>query len=189
MRLTFNGNNTMNLNKLGLRTEGLGREVTNKLEVPFPKFDNKGRTFVDYDTSVAPTASTGYRILKGDLTAADGVQSMLEASYRIAPPLDFDLVRQQVPTSPNDRSVKYVFYARSNSGKRITGDVSLVAPEPLRILNGSTRKIEIAGRQRPRFGFEVFMPANTTGTFAVTFKSTLNGVTTEQVGYITVGGI
>ena len=189
IRLTFNGNSSMNLNKLALRTEGFGRDVTNKLELPFPKFDNKGRAFVDYDTAVAATATRGYRVLKGELTAADGVASMLQSSYRIAPPLDFDLVRNQVATNPNDRSVKYVFYARSNSGKRITGNVNISIPEPLRILNGSTRKIEIAGRQRPRYDFEVFMPANTTGTFPVTFKSTLNGVTSEQVGYFTVGGI
>jgi hypothetical protein len=157
--------------------------------VPFPKFDNKGRAFVDYDTAVANTASLGFRVLKGDLMAADGVASMMEASYRIAPPIDFDLVRNQVPVSPNDRSVKYAFYARSNSGGRVTGDVTLIVPEPLKVLNGSTRKIALAGRQRPRFDFEVFMPANTTGTFPVTFKSNLNGVATEQVGFITVGGI
>ncbi len=189
IRLTFNGNNNMNLNRLAMRSEGFAKDATNKLEVPFPKFDNKGRAFVDYDTAVSDNALQGYRVLRAELTSADGIQSMLQGTYRIAPPVDFELVRQQVPVSPNDRSVKYAFYAKSNTGKRLLGDVSIVVPEPLRVLNGGTRKIQYAGRQRQRMEFEVFMPQGTAGTFPVTFRSTLNGVTTEQTGFFTVGGL
>jgi hypothetical protein len=189
IRLTFNGNNTMNLSRLAMRSEGFAKDVTNKLEVPFPKFDNKGRAFVDYDTAVADTALLGYRVLRAELTSADGIHSMLQGTYRISPPIDFELVRQQQAVNPNDRSVKYAFYVKSNTGKRVTGDFTIVVPEPLRVLNGATRKIQFAGRQRQRMEFEVFMPQNTAGTFPVTFKSTLNGVASEQTEFFTVGGI
>ena len=53
LRLTFNGNNQMNLSQLVMRCEGLAKEGTNRMSVPFPKFDNKGRAFVDYATTVA----------------------------------------------------------------------------------------------------------------------------------------
>ncbi len=189
IRLTFNGNNNMNLNRLAMRSEGFARDMTNKLEVPFPKFDNKGRAFVDYDTAVADGASHGYRVLRADLVSADGINSMLQGTYRVAPPIDFELVRQQIPVSPNDRSSKYVFYAKSNTGKRVTGDVTVQLPAPLRVLNGTTRKIQFAGRQRQRMEFEAFLPQGTAGTFPVTFRSTLNGVTTEQVAFFTVGAL
>ena len=189
IRLTFNGNNNMNLTRLAMRSEGFAKDATNKLEVPFPKFDNKGRAFIDYDTAVADTATQGYRVLRAELVSADGIKSMLQGTYRIAPPIDFELVRQQTPVSPNDRSVKYVFYAKSNTGKRVTGDVLVQVPQPLRVLNGATRKIAYAGRQRQRMEFEVFLPQGTAGTFPVTFKSTLNGVTTEQTAFFTVGGL
>jgi hypothetical protein len=189
LRLTFNGANSLNLMRLAMRSEGLAKDVTSKLEVPFPKFDNKGRAFVDYNTAVAAEATLGYRILRAELFGADGIPAMMQASYRIAPPIDFDLVRQQIPVNANDRSAKYAFYVRSNTGGRVTGNVTLEVPAPLRVLNGATRTIQIAGRQRQRMDFELFLPENTAGTFPVTFKSTLNGITTEQVGYFTVGGI
>jgi hypothetical protein len=187
LRLTFNGNNNMNLNMVSVRSEGLAKDGTTKLEVPFPKFDAKGRAFVDYSTTVATNVPLGYKVLRAELQSADGIKSLMEASYRIAPPMDFDLVFQKAPIGTMDRSQRYVFYVRSNGGRRIDGNMSIQVPAPMRILNQNSWKLQLAANQRSRYTFDMFIPANLAGAFPVTFKGTFNGMPYEQTEYITIG--
>ena len=190
LRLTYNGNNAMKLQRLEMHSEGFAKNDTNQLAVPFPKFDDKGRSYVDYLTSVAEGSSAGYRLLKSTLTTADNISAVMESSYRVGPLVDFEIPRLVVPVAPLDRSIRYTFYAKSNSAHPVKGEVTVSVPEPLKVLNGADHKVNIVtARGRDRQTFEIFFPPNTSGTFPVKFAATLDGKKIEQVQYITIGGL
>ncbi len=190
LRLTYNGNNSMKLQRLEMHSEGFSKNDTNQMTVPFPKFDEKGRSYVDYSTSIAESTTIGYRILKGTLSTADNIPAVMESSYRIGPLVDFEVPRQALAVAPLDRSVRFSFYAKSNSSRSVKGEVSISVPDPLKILNGADRKINIQGnRGKDRQTFDLFFPPNISGTFPVKFSAILNGKKIEQVQYITVGGL
>jgi hypothetical protein len=189
MRLTFEGNNNMNLSQLTMRCEGLAKDGTNKMEVPFPKFDRKGRAFVDYQTSVSDSIPRGYRVMRAELSTTDGISSFLQTSFRVGAPLEFDLVPVNPKVSASDRSLTFAFYERSNTSKRLSGDVTIDVPLPLKVVNGETQKINLSGRQRGRSTFQLYIPAGTAGTFPIHFKGTLNNEPVEQIAYLTIGDV
>lgn len=188
IRLTFQGNPGLKLQRLDMRSEGFAKGDTDTLGTPFPAFDSKNRAFIDYNTGVSAQAGEGYRVLRGTLTAADGVSGVLQTSYRIAPLVDANLIRQNVPVSQKDRSIRFGFDVQSNSGKLVAGRVTIRVPEPLRILNSDERKFRIeVSRARSRQTFDLFVPTGTTGTFPVTFQIEVNGAKYEQRGFIAIG--
>jgi hypothetical protein len=188
IRLLFNGSDAAKLQQLALYTEGPAKNDTNSLTLPFPKFDSKGRTFVDFDTGIRDTAGIGFRVLKGTLTSADGVSAILETCYRISPPVDVTMVTQPIKVAAMDRSIRMAFYLHSNSGHPLTGSVAIALPAPLKLVNTVQQKFEMAtGRARGRQGFEVYVPANTAGTFVVHFTGDAAGKPIDQIGFITIG--
>jgi hypothetical protein len=190
LRMAFDGNNGLKLQKLEMHTEGPSKNDTIQITVPFPKFDDKGRSYVDYSTGIMEGSPEGYRILRGTLTTADNIGAVLECNYRVGPPADFDLVRQNVAVAALDRSMKFGFYIKSNSTKKVSGDVTIVVPEPLKILNGAQRNVTISTtRGQVREAFDLFFPPNASGTYPVKFVATINGKKYEQVQFITVGGL
>jgi len=187
MRLTFEGKNELGVSRVDMRAEGTARSIANLLEVPFPGFDRKGRAFVDYQTAIAPTPDLGFRILRGTVQTRDGVPGITQTSFRVGPLVDVDLVREELSAKDSDRSQKISFYLRSNSGRGTAGSVKVSVPEPLRILNGSDRRFEIArGRGGSRQVFEIYIPKGTTGTFPVTFDMVVNKEPSTQKGFITI---
>ncbi len=189
IRLTFNSKPPVPLKKIELRSEGQARDVTNQVTVPFPGWDDKGRAFVDYTTRIDPGTETGYRLLHGTLTAGDGAPSVLEASYRIAPPVDFELVRKGIGPDVHDRSLVFGYYLTSNTERLVTGEAEITVPSPLKLVNGGqVQKFRIVERRgRLRNTFELFIPGNSSGTFPLTFKVTGNGQTRTYIRYLIVG--
>jgi hypothetical protein len=187
LRQTFNGNSDMGLARLVLRSEGLVKDRTNKIEAPFPRFDERGRAFIDYDTNIMDDAPVGYHVLHGTLYTQDGIGSIMQSSYRIAPPVDFEIVRQQQATQAADRSVRYAVYLRSNTGRAITGDFNVEAGSPLRLLGAPKRDVRLAGRQNTRYTFDVVVPANFGGTVPIRFRGRLNNQPIDQTAFITIG--
>jgi len=186
LRYTFEGDNKLGLQRIALRSEGPAKLASNLLESPFPIFDNKKRAFIDYDSLVAAGASLGYRVARGTLTTADGLPGLTQISYRIAPPIDVELVRSKVVVSQTDRSQKQTFYIRSNSSKGVDGTVTLSIPDPIRILNGNVRSFRFGPRGRSRQTLELYVPANTVGPYPVTFAISANAWKYEQKGFVNV---
>lgn len=190
LRLAFNGTEAMKLKSIEMHTEGPSKGDTIQMTVPFPKFDDKGRAYVDYNTGVMEGSPEGYRVLKATLMTSDNVGGVMECSYRIGPYLDFDIVKPNVAAATTDRSLKFSFYANSNSAKSVSGDVVVEVPDPLKIVNGALRSIGIStNRGNYRDEFELFIPANTSGTFPIKFVATVKGKKFEQTQYITIGGL
>ncbi len=173
-----------------MHSEGFAKNDTNANRVPFPPFDKRGRSYVDYATDIAAGSPEGYRVLKGTLTTSDGISSILECSYRVGSLVDFEIPQQAIPSSTTDRSVKLAFYVRSNSSRRVTGKLTLSAPDPLRILNGVDHSVGVyTNRGSDRQTFELFIPPNTAGTFPIKFSAVLNGKKVEHIEYVTIGAL
>jgi hypothetical protein len=188
IRLLFNGTNADKLQRLELHTEGPAMNDTNTMSLPFPMFDNKGRAYVDFDTGIRPSALVGFRVLKGTLTAGDGISAILETSYRVAPPVDFTRVIEPIKVAPNDRSIKLAYYIHSNSGRPLAGNVSISVPMPFKLVNTNSLQFDVAtGRGRLRETFELYVPANTAGVYRIHFTGEAAGKPFDQVGYIAIG--
>lgn len=188
LRFTFKGQNDLNLLRIVLRSEGAARAVTSLLELPFPRLDRKGRAFVDYDTPVALGASVGYRLARGTLTSTDGIPSVMQVSYRIAQPIDVQMILDKMATPDMDRSVKRNYYLRSNSGKGVNGRVSIEVAAPLRVLNGNERPVYLgSSRGRTRQGFDLLVPGGTKGTYPVSFRFKVGDSEYVQTQYVTIG--
>jgi len=187
IRYTFEGKNVTGLRRISLGSEGPAKDFTNFIEMPFPAFDNKNRAFVDYDTGVKAGASEGFRLSRGSLSTADGIPGIIQVSYRIAPVLDADLIRQDYRRSDTDRSYKASIYFRSNSATSVGAKVKMRLAEPLRLLNGTERDLIINSRRgTSRQTIEFYVPGNTTGTFPLEFEFETRGGTYKQTQYITI---
>jgi len=187
LRETFNGTDKLGIQRLSLRTEGFARRATNELTVPFPGFDNKGRAFVDYGTRVQPEAELGYRILRGELTSSDGVTALLQTSYRIAPVVDFDLVRERFTTSDQPKTVRLTYFLRSNSPRRVDGTITLLPPDNFRVVSGNDKGFIISS---PRGGvrrvFELEIPAGTKGVIPILVRTEIGGKSKDETIYLNV---
>ena len=187
IRYTFEGKNVTGIRRISLGSEGEAKDFTNFIEMPFPAFDNKNRAFVDYDTGVKAGAAEGYRLSRGSLSTADGIPGIIQVSYRIAPVLDADLIRQDFRRSDTDRSYKAAIYFRSNSASSVGAKVKMKLAEPLRLLNGTERDLVINTRRGvSRQSIEFYVPGNTAGTYPIEFDIETKAGSYKQVQYITI---
>jgi hypothetical protein len=188
VRLTFNSKPPVPLKKIDLRSEGSAKDDTNQVSIPFPGWDGKGRSFVDYDTKIDLASDTGYHVLRGTITAADGTPAIVEASYRVAPAVDFDIVQKTLADDSHDRSIPFGYYLTSNIDRFVKGEVEVSVPAPLKLVNsGDVHKFAI-GEQRGRLrnSIELFVPANSAGSYPLVFKVTANGVTRTYTKFLNV---
>jgi hypothetical protein len=187
LRVTFGGDNTLRLKRFALRSEGFAKNDTLSSTQPFPTFDPKGRAFVDYDTKVANAASIGYRVMRGTVVAEDDLEGLVQASYRIAPLIDFVLRTNRLKTSDQTRTVRLAYGVRSNSANRVLGGVTVGLPQGWRVLSADDRGYIIN-----RKGFiadrhvDVEIPAGATGTYPVVLRSVLGDTTFEQTHYLII---
>ena len=173
--------------RIALRSEGAAQEMTSMIEMPFPVADKKGVS-VEYKTTVAPSASVGYRLARATLTDADGIASVVQASYRIAPLVDVVMNDPHLKPSDLDRSVKVGYTVFGNSRGRLSGKATLTAPGGYRILNGDeAQKITLYEPRRglPK-GFGLFVPANSVGTVPIRFDVEIEGKKFAVVRYLTI---
>ena len=186
VRFAFSG--TPMPKRVALRTEGLGREATSAMELPFPE-SRKGVARVEYKTRVQPDATLGYRVARATLTGADGVPSVVQASFRVAPLADVVLNDTTLKPSTQDRSIKVGFTVFGNSSKRLSGHTTIsVAGGGYRVLNGD--ESQKVGLFEPRRGlprsFGLFVPANARGTVPIRFGMEIGGKKFEIVRYLTI---
>jgi hypothetical protein len=186
LRFAFEGNNALGVERLQFRTEGGLQPYASVIDSPFPPFDPKGRSFLDYESAISLGAIPGYRVLRGALKMKDGLDGLTQASIRIAPKVDVSMVLQRRTLDSRDRSYKEGFYIQSNSGKMVEGRLKVSVPEPLRMINGAEKVFRLNSRTRARESFEIYVPANTAGTFPVTFEVSTGTETLRQIGYVTI---
>lgn len=188
IRVTFNRDGELNLTRADMRTEGLASSTTRSLGVPFPSFDRKGRAFIDYDTDVAPNASTGYRIMRTTVEGEGGQQSILQTSYQIAPYVAFDFVRPgNLRSSDDPKTERFSVWIRSNSMKRVTGVFSVSAPEGFKIEDGNNKTfVIINARGSKRQVFSMQIPGGFKGTVPIELRADYPGSSYTQTVWLTI---
>ncbi|MGV3616725.1 MAG: hypothetical protein ACO1SV_15465 [Fimbriimonas sp.] len=187
IRYTFNGDEKLGLKKLALRSEGVVKDETTQSTVPFPVFDNKKRAFVDYETKIRPETATGWRISRGELEAGDGLTALIQASYRIAPTVDIELVRENVKSLPRDQRVKLTYFVRSNSTRRVDGNVSITPPREFHMITGKDKGFTIYNSKgSARRVIEMDVPANTQGVFPILIRTEIGGQVLEKTVYLNI---
>lgn len=188
IRMTFNGANELQLKRAELRTEGLAREDTTLLSVPFPSFDNKGRAFIDYNTDIPVQATEGYRILRTTVTDAQGQKAVLRTSYEIAPIVVFDLAAPgKIKASDKEQKVRCSAYARNNTTRRVDGTLRVAAPAGWEVVSGDDKGFTIYNAYGSvRRVFELLVPPGTKGTFAIKLQADMGGKGYTQTEWITI---
>lgn len=172
VRLTFSGKPEAAIKRIEMRTEGLSRDVTGTVGLPFPAFDNKNRAFVDYETKVGKDAALGYRVIRATVTDADGKESVVQSSFEVAQAVDFEIVPSASVTA--GQKAKLVVYVRSNTLKRVDGVISLAPPAGWQVLSGNDEPFIIySSRGSVRKVFEVMIPADAKGPTEIKARAVL----------------
>ena len=186
LRYTFKGDNAAGLTRIAMRSEGYAKDSTSALELPFPRFDSKNRAFVDYNSKIAPDASVGYRIARAVITSKDGGTAMGQASYRVASPMDMELVPQEIKRSINPNLVKVTVYLRSNTSDKMRGNLHLTPPTGFAVLSGNDSDFVLYHTGTARKVVQLSIPASAVGTFAVDLTAKVGHDTYHETGYLTI---
>lgn len=187
LRVNFHGNNKLGLKTIDLRTLGDAEDSANRMSIVFPKFDNKGRAFVDYQSRIDPSAGTGYRIMRGTLAFADGPNAMVEASYRIAPFLDLTLMRTSFDRLPENNRIRIPYMVQLYTRQPAEGTVRIAPPAGWEVVKGDVMKFDVLGNQSAAGGqVELKAPADAHGTFPIEVTAETKTHTVTQTCYVTI---
>ncbi|MEA2552279.1 MAG: hypothetical protein QOJ65_455 [Fimbriimonadaceae bacterium] len=186
MRYTFKADNTVGFSRVSMRSEGFAKDATNLLEMPFPKFDKKNRAFVDYGTRVAEEAMEGYRIARCVITSSDGATAVGQASFRIPPPLEIDMVRESPDRTARPATIKMTVYLRSNSRDQMEGNLHIEPPTGFTVLTGNDNPFVVYKMGTARRVFEMTVPPNAVGTFPIDLTAKVGNKEFRQTAYLTI---
>jgi hypothetical protein len=189
VRMNFTGSNELELGRFDLRAEGFARAGSTELGVPFPEFDRRQRAFVDYETRLPKEHPFGFRVVRGVLHGSDGVPTIVQTSFQVAPLLQFDVVQRTFAVREEARVEKVPIYFQSNTGARLNGSYTVRAPAGWRVVSGVDRPFLIyEPRGRARRVFELEIPGGTEGTFPLMVKARMGDQEVEERVWVTVGG-
>lgn len=187
IRHAFKGSWDLKLKRIDIRNEGPLKDVTSAIGIPFPDWDKKSRAIVDYNTDIPRDAPLGWYVNRVALAAGDGVTSLIETNFRVAPLVDFDLPKEQVPTMDKPRVQRFAFFVSSNSNKRLDGITTVSVPTGWRQVSGGNKSFIIYNqRGRIRRTFEVEIPAKVMGAFPFKFTADIGGRIVEQTLWLNV---
>ncbi len=188
IRMTFNGVDGMNFKRIEMRTEGLAKNDTAMKGYPFPEFDRKMRTFVDYDTPVAIGAKPGWRIMRATIMDSQDRPITVQTSYEVAPTIQFDFDRKtNVLSSTESQKVRFSTYIRSNTKRRVTGQFSVKPPPGWTVESGSDKMFVIYNsRASKRQVFELNVPAGFKGVVPLTLTAQIGDDTIEEQVWLRV---
>lgn len=190
IRLTFTGTEALGFKRIDMRTEGLAKDVTSSSGLPFPPFDRKNRSFVDYSTQVQASAEPGWRVLRGTLTDGSGATTVMQTCYEIASTVHFALEKPRpIMTSSEPQKVRLGTIIHSNTRKRVTGVFRVAPPEGWAVESGDNKTFVIYNaRGSKRQVFEVVVPGGFRGAFPVRITAEIGAETIAQTVWILVQG-
>ncbi|MBS1718120.1 MAG: hypothetical protein JSS72_10370 [Armatimonadetes bacterium] len=188
IRHTFQSSDEVDVKRYEIRAEGDLRDATTSIGSPFPGFDKKGRSYLDYSTRVSRDATQGYRIIRTTIVTGDGVPAVIENSLRVSPLVDVTISRDEVPSSAEKKHVRFGVYVKSNTVHRVDGILMLKAPDNWRVLGGTSSRnfIIYDPRGAVRRVFDVEIPAATNGVFPLEFTADIGGQVSKQTIWFTV---
>ncbi len=173
---------------VSFRGEGLASEEISSTTNPFPPFNGKGKTAVDYNSKISQSASAGYRVLRASVTAADGKVAHLRSSFRISDLVDFDIrLPKSLEAKAEAQIVRGSVVLGSQGFGRVEGMYSVVAPADWTMTKGKEEKFLIYhSRGVARMPFEMVVPNGARGVFPLTFRVVVGERTMDKTIYIPV---
>ncbi len=187
VRFSFSTKEDVGLQKIEIKPLGPLASHAATLGQPFPNFDSKGRTFVDYEARTGRDAPTGYHLVSSILTTSDGAPAMIQASLRIAPLVDFSLADERIELKQGVQEIKIPFYIKSNTVNRLDGTCDVEVPVNWEVLKGDDKGFIIYNsRASVRRVLTVKLPADAEGTLPLRFRAKIGDRTVEEIRWITV---
>jgi hypothetical protein len=189
IRMTFEGADRLGLDRIEMRTEGLARQDTATVSQPFPRFDRKGRAFVDYRTPIAPESPDGFRVMRTTVRDENGQSAVLQTSYAIAPAVTFDVgAPGRLKAKDQPQTVKCSVYARSNTNHKVEGVLRIAAPDGWTVQAGDDKSFVIYNAYgRVRRVYELVVPPGVKGAFPIKLQADLGGKSYAQTVWIAIG--
>ena len=188
IRLTFNGSDLLNFKRVDMRTEGLAKNETSSSGVPFPPFDRKNRSFVDYNTDVHESASNGWRILRGTITDGEGKTTVVQTSYEVSPVVQFEFeAPKKLASSSEPQVLRLATFIRSNTKKRVNGIFRIEPSQTFKVVNGDAKPIIIYNaRGSKRQVFEIEVPGGYKGALPVTMVADIGVQSHRQTVWLNI---
>jgi hypothetical protein len=186
VRFSFSSKANPGLKKVEVKPLGMLARHAQTLTRPFPEL-KKGRAFFDYETKAGSEAPTGFHLVATTLFTSDGIPSMIQASVRVAPLVDFSIVEDRFKLRTGVQELKIPFYIESNSTLRLDGSYSVELPARWSTVLGQERNFLIYNsRASVRRVLTIKMPADSAGTFPLHFKAVIGDRVVEQTRWVTV---
>lgn len=192
-RIRIRTNTTNNggpiLKRYEMRTWGASQRETSSTTGVFPVADRKNRAFVDYETLVAPSAIPGFRVLEARLIREDGTPVVLQTSYLVSDLVTFEAsFPKNLRSQPNNQIVRGSLLVKSQTSKRVSGELFIQAPKEWVVATGSGKKFSIYfSRGSWRNRVELIAPANAKGLVPLKVQARIGSRTIEQTLYIYLG--
>ena len=187
VRFSFSSKSDPDLKKIEIKPIGNLADHASSLGQPFPTFDKKGRTFVDYDAKTGAEAPTGYHLVSTTLFTADGAPALIQASIRVAPLVDFDIPTDKIELEAGVQEIKIPFYVKSNSVNRVDGKVDVAFPSGWEIVKGDVLDFTIYNsRAGMRRVVTVKVPADAQGPVPVRFTAHVGQKNIYKHAWITI---
>ncbi len=188
IRLNFTNSGSAVLKTIAMATIGYGQDNVAASVQPFPPFDRKGRSFVDYQTLVPPGARLGWRILKAKMTLDNMPDAEVATSYLISSPIQFDInLPKSLEMQTGSQIIKGSVFLRSQSPKRLDGNFYLEAPEGWTVTNGGNSRFSIYhSRGSYRIGITLIAKQGAQGLIPLKFKAVVGDTISERTVYLPI---
>jgi hypothetical protein len=186
VRFSFSAKANPGLKRIEIKPMGLLAQHAATLKEQFPQLQ-RGRAFVDYEAKTTREAPTGYHLVTTTLFTGDGIPSMIQASIRVAPLVDFSLVEDRFTLKPGVQEFKIPFYIESNSTLRLDGTYAVEEPPRWTIRQGMENSFLIYNsRASVRRVLTVRTPADSSGIIPLKFTAKIGDRVVEQIHWITI---
>lgn len=178
----------LGVESVDIRFEGdRGRDLA-AISRPFGQFDRRGKARIEYESTIASDARTGYRILKAELRRSDGSVTVLRTSFRINDLVRFEVsIPRQIMQSQVEQVVKGHVYIQSTGTGRVEGVFSARCVDGWQINRGGNEEFLIFHpRGRQRIPIEITIPAYALGAYPIRLEARIGERVIEQIAYIEV---
>jgi hypothetical protein len=164
------------------RGEGAARDVLASIIQPTVLFDNKGRMDVAFESSIAPNANVGWRVVRATFRDAAGEEFTVRSSVRLANLVDIELGFPREARASNDAQIiRGHVTLRSQFSGRVQGVFSMTVPSEWTVTKGKDQTFLIYHtRGTARVPVEFIIPRGQSGTFPLSFRAMIGGQTVER---------
>ncbi len=188
LRQTFTNHGQTQFRRVEMRSEGFAREATKLVAQPFPSFDKKGRSYVDFESGVSGDASVGYRLLRTQISGTGNADTVIQSSFLIANTVSFEPVfPMDLMMTADSRIVRGHVTLRSHTTNKVEGNLTIVVPSTWSVTKGATKRFSIYhSRGTMKIPIELIAPQREQGLIPIQFKAQIGNKTITDTAYVPI---